>query len=74
MKKAVRKKKPVPKKKFKGPTMLDKLPKNRGEWLELVIKFTERAINPGHPDQGMVAQAERLKAELVEWRKANPNL
>jgi hypothetical protein len=73
MKKTVRKKKKAAPK-FKGPTMLDKLPKNRGEWLALVIKFTERAIDPGFPDKGMVAQAERLKAELAEWNKANPNL
>lgn len=72
MKKAVRKKKRVQETKFKGPTMLDKLPKNRGEWLELVIKFTERAITDH--DKSMQAQADRLKAELAEWRKANPNL
>lgn len=67
-KKAVRKKRAS---KYKGPTMLDKLPKNKGEHLELMIRMTERVATN---DKGMQAQAERLKAELAEWRKANPNL
>lgn len=71
MKRTARKKKPVKKTKFKGLTMLDKLPKNKGEHLELMIKFTERVINPDHPDKGMVAQAERLRSQLAEWKKNN---
>jgi hypothetical protein len=67
MKKAVRKKKTTRKPKFKGLTMLDKLPKNRGEWLELVIRMTERVITPS--DRSMQGQADRLKAELAEWKK-----
>lgn len=73
------KKKPVAKKKVaktvkaapKAPTMLDKLPKNHGEWLVKVIELTDRAINPQHPDKGMVAQRERLQAELDKWNAEN---
>lgn len=49
-------------------TMLDKLPKDRGEWLELVIKLTERTINPHSKDCAMKAQKERLEAELAAFR------
>jgi hypothetical protein len=62
----------ITKKRKKIKTLIDKLPNDQGEWLELVIHFTERAIK--HPEGGdafLVAQAARLKAELAEWRKAN---
>jgi len=49
---------------------MDKLPKDRGEWLELVIRLTERAIKDGRPDY-MVAQKERLVAELEAWKSQN---
>lgn len=63
MKKA---KKPT-KKKNSGPTILDTLPKNRGEWLELVIEFTERAIHdpPIEADAHLRSQVTRLYRELV---------
>ena len=54
----------------KKPTLMDKLPKNHGEWLELVIRLTERAIKDGRPDY-MVAQKERLMAELEAWKAQN---
>lgn len=59
--------------KYKGPTLLDRLPNNHGEWLLLCIKFTERVIAnpPRESDQQMINQAARLKAELEEWKKAN---
>jgi len=56
----------------KRETLLDRLPKNHGEWLQKVIDLTVRAINPQHPDKGMVAQKERLEAELAAWKAANP--
>lgn len=63
-------KKPV--KKFKGPTMLDKLPKNEGERLELMIRMTEKHTNDSTSHQFMRDQAARLRAELAAWKKANP--
>jgi hypothetical protein len=54
----------------KAPTIMDRLPKNRGEWLELVIKMTEKHIIDGRPDY-LVSQAERLKAELKVWKEEN---
>lgn len=71
MKKKAVKKKLAPKKGPKIPTLMDKLPKNEGEHLELMIRLTERAINPSHPDKGMVDQAERLKAKLAAWKSEN---
>ena len=67
----MKKKKTVKKAKVKTSTLMDRLPKNQGERLELMIKFTERAINPAHPDKGMVAQKERLQAELKAWKASN---
>jgi len=54
----------------KKPTLMDRLPKNHGEWLELVIRLTERAIKDGRPDY-MVAQKQRLMAELEAWKSQN---
>ena len=56
----------------KKNTLLDTLPNNHGEWLELVIKFTLRGIN--NPpvfsiDHTMLAQAKRLQSELYIWRE-----
>lgn len=56
----------------KKQTMLDRLPNNQGEWLELVIKFTLRGVN--NPpifsiDHTMLAQAKRLETELYIWRE-----
>lgn len=64
-------KKPVKKKVAKRNepkklTMLDRLPKDQGERLELMIRMTER-----HTDKGMVDQAIRLRAQLEEWKKEN---
>lgn len=47
-------------------TLIDKLPKNRGEWLQFVIKMTEK-----HDTEDMRAQAIRLKKELAAWKKDN---
>ncbi|NJO48218.1 MAG: hypothetical protein HC840_00720 [Leptolyngbyaceae cyanobacterium RM2_2_4] len=70
MKKTARKSKAVPKKRVKSEpkktTLMDRLPKNDGERLELMIRMTER-----HADQTMVAQAARLRLQLEEWKKAN---
>lgn len=67
-----KKTKKIKKVKHKGPTMLDRLPKNRGQWLELVIKFTERAIDQGGGPY-LVDQLWRLQVELEQWKKENPN-
>lgn len=67
-----KKAKKVTKKKFAGPTLMDKLPNNHGEWLELVIKFTLRGVNSPpiyQIDRDMLAQAERLRTELYIWRE-----
>lgn len=66
MKKTVRKKKVAKKAEPKKPTLMDRLPKNDGERLELMIRMTER-----HTDKGMVEQAARLRAQLEEWKKQN---
>lgn len=72
MKKPVRKKKVSSKRQPKKETLMDRLPKNHGEWLELVIRLTKRAIKPNYPDQVMVDQKVRLEAELAAWKAANP--
>lgn len=53
---------------------MDRLPVNRGEYLLLCIKFTDRVIAnpPRESDQHMVDQSNRLKNELLEWKKSNP--
>lgn len=59
-------------KKYTGPTLLDKLPKDDGEHIELMIKFTLRNVKTPPVtqfDHDMLAQAERLKKRLEEWRK-----
>lgn len=70
MKKSAGKKKATPKKRVKAEpkklTMLDRLPKNQGERLELMIRMTEK-----HDSKDMIAQAARLRLELEEWKKAN---
>ena len=62
------------KNKYKGPTLMDRLPENHGEWLMLCIKFTKRAIT--HPElesqKFLIDQANRIEAELTEWKKSNP--
>lgn len=67
MKKTVRKKKAIQKPKVL--TLMDRIPKNEGERLELMIHMTEKRINPEYPDKTMVNQAERLRAKLEEWKK-----
>lgn len=52
------------------PTLLDRLPKNQGERLELMIRLTKRAITNPEYDKAMVAQAKRLEEELAQWKKA----
>lgn len=52
------------------PTLLDRLPKNQGERLELMIRLTERAITNPEYEKGLVEQAKRLKEELAQWKKA----
>lgn len=67
MKKAAKKKKSVPKK----PTLFDRLPKNHGERLALIIKYTERAITNPEYQSDLINQRDRLKKELEEWLKSN---
>lgn len=56
----------------KSSVFLNSLPKNEVEYLELLIKFTERATvsRGGKIDLGMQAQAERLKMKLAEAKKS----
>lgn len=68
-------KKPT-KKKFKGPTLLDKLPKNDGEHMELMLYFTLRGVTQPPVtqfDRDMLAQADRIIAKLEKWRAENEN-
>ena len=73
MKKKVKKTKKARKIKHKGPTLMDRLPKNHGEWLQLLIKFTERAMSipPLESEKYLVDQANRLKLQLDQWKKEN---
>ncbi len=52
-------------------TLWDRLPKNEGERLELLISMTEKNIRPGSKDTTMADQAVRLRAKLEEWKKNN---
>ncbi len=54
-------------------TLIDRLPSNHGEWLELCVKFTDKAIHdpPYKEDQWLIDQSERLEKQLEEWRKNN---
>jgi hypothetical protein len=62
----------ITKKGSKNRTLDDKLPKNQGEWLELVIFFTERALSrPGGKQPYLLKQLDKLKEELKEWRTKN---
>lgn len=47
----------------------DRLPKNRGEWLQLCIKFTKRALGNSDPkEKGYLnRQLGTLEAEYKEW-------
>jgi hypothetical protein len=75
MKKKVRKTKKVRKIKHKGLTMLDKLPKTHGEYLELLIKMTERAMSkpPLESEKYLLDQADRLRVQLEQWKKETSN-
>lgn len=68
-KKAVKKKK-----KYAGPTLIDRLPKNEGEHMELMLKFTLRGVQQPPVtqfDRDMLAQADRIIAKLEKWRAEN---
>jgi hypothetical protein len=60
----------------KVATLMDRLPANRGEWLLLCIKFTERCISnpPKKTEQMLVEQSDKLLNELAEWKKANKDV
>jgi hypothetical protein len=59
------------KKQLEGPTLIDRLPKNHGEWLELCVKFTDRAISnpPRESEKWLVDQSFRLEKQIDAWRK-----
>lgn len=71
VKKTARKKKVAKKVEPKKPSILDRLPKNEGEHIELLIQMTEKRIKNPVADKFLADQAVRLKAKLAEWRKAN---
>ena len=71
MKKTARKKKVAKKVELKKPTILDCLPRNEGEHIELLIEMTEKRIKNPVADKFLADQAVRLRAKLAEWRKAN---
>lgn len=68
MKKTVRRKKKVKKAAPKGPTLMDRLPKNEIERLELMIRMTEKHIDPRGVDTTMANQADRLRKQLEELK------
>ena len=60
--------------KYKGPTLMDRLPNNQGEWLMLAIKNTQKTLG-GHAEKSydyLEDQLERLQGQLKEWKLANP--
>ena len=60
----------ITKKRKETNGLLEKIPTNHGEWLELAIKTTERSIKyPDGYDSYLVRQASRLRDQLDEWRK-----
>jgi hypothetical protein len=69
----------ITKKRKETKTLRDKWPDDQGEWLELAIRFTERALRTnGTTGVGslpsshyLVRQTSRLKTELEQWRKEN---
>lgn len=69
MKKVIRKKKSTNKTEPKKPTLWDRLPKNEVERLELMIRMTEKHINPNSKNCTMANQAVRLRAELEILKK-----
>lgn len=46
----------------KRGSFMDRLPKNHGEWLELVIKLTDRG------GKDLAEQGVRLRKELEDWK------
>jgi hypothetical protein len=66
-------KKSKPKSEIQVETLMDRLPRNRGEWLLLCVRLTEKAIksNKMNVYKYQTDQVARLKAELVEWQNAN---
>jgi hypothetical protein len=62
--------------KYKGPTLMDRLPDNDGEWLMLVIKNTKRVLGD-HTEasyQFLEDQLFRLEDRLVLWKQENPGM
>jgi hypothetical protein len=60
--------------KYKGPTLMDRLPDNQGEWLMLVIKNTKKVLGD-HTEpayQYLEDQLFRLEDQLVQWKQENP--
>ena len=60
---------------YKGPTLMDRLPENQGEWLMLVIKNTKKVLGD-HTEasyQFLEDQLFRLEDELAQWKLVNPN-
>lgn len=71
-----RKPKKIKKKAYKGPTLLDRLPENQGEWLMLVIKNTKKVLGD-HTEasyQYLEDQLFRLEDRLVQYKAANPGM
>lgn len=68
MKKKVAKTKEKP---YNGLTLADTLPKNRAEWLDIVVKFTKRAITdpPLESEQYLRNQLNRFVLELKTLKK-----
>lgn len=57
----------------KGPTLMDKLPKNHGEWLMLCIRLTQKARNGEGAGGFLNDQVQRLTVQLEEWKSLNPS-
>lgn len=55
--------------KNKKNNLIDRLPSNEGERLELMIKLTKRAIEFPEHEKDIVNQLKRLEKELKEWKR-----
>lgn len=57
--------------KNKNNNLIDRLPNNEGERLELYIKLTKKAIEFPEYEIDLINQLKRLEKSLKEWKRKN---